>query len=633
MSEESLSKIINKKMIVAFTIITVLFSLLVFFTINGFINYRVYNIIYNNIVDSAFNSLEQYYESTGKMENSSKQALFDNITSQIKELEERNTYLEKIDLYNEDLQPADELFSRLSDEERFYFKSITENGQFIKRNRLKSLWTYYTRWSYVEEGNTSSEEYYLKVHFDFSQLSRLGWFLSLAICLLLLAALLVFVLFNINLSREITGPFVQLAKSMNQVSTIDLIEFDKKLDKTDIKEVNMLLSSYQGMTGELSSTFQELKAMNEQLHEAYQESNMLADKLNNVIGVAGKLTDTIFDDKEIFLKELFRVAKSMVSEADFGSVYLVEGESWRYIDTVGHDLEKLQQLSLKREYLPRTDNVSLIENFLAFEKNEMPSHLLKKVAEASKPIKSTLTVKLWIGNELSGGMSLDIARDSEKTFSRESYETVKAFANLASAFLTMQSYSNIQENFQREIIFSMINILELHDRYTRGHSENVARISVLFAERMGLEPQEVKAIYWAGLVHDIGKILVDNQILNKPGSLNDDEYGLIKKHPILGYEVLRGSEELRDIAIYVRHHHERWDGTGYPDQLKGVEIPLLSQIIAVADAWDTMRSERVYRTELSRETAVRELKEGRGTQFAPQVVDQALELIEEGEFN
>ncbi|OCL26732.1 hypothetical protein U472_08685 [Orenia metallireducens] len=182
------------------------------------------------------------------------------------------------------------------------------------------------------------------------------------------------------------------------------------------------------------------------------------------------------------------------------------------------------------------------------------------------------------------------------------------------------------------MIFSIINILEIHDRYTRGHSENVASISVEIAKRLDFSSEDIKMVYFTGLVHDIGKILVDKNILNKTTRLTDEEFAEIKKHSTWGYQLLSHSKDLEEIAIYTYCHHERWDGLGYPQRLKGDKIPLVSQIICVADAWDSMVNDRVYRQKLSRKVAIKELKDNKGKQFAPQIVDIALELIAEGEF-
>jgi len=168
----------------------------------------------------------------------------------------------------------------------------------------------------------------------------------------------------------------------------------------------------------------------------------------------------------------------------------------------------------------------------------------------------------------------------------------------------------------------------MYDYYTRGHSENVARLALLTAEEMGLSDQDILDTYWAGMVHDIGKLLIPVQILNKTEKLNDVEYDLIKKHPVWSSRAFADSQTLEHISEYVLYHHERWDGKGYPEGLKEDEIPLISHIIAVADAWDAMTSDRSYRDALSRKEACQEIRKNRGKQFAPQVVDSFVSLLE-----
>ncbi len=183
-----------------------------------------------------------------------------------------------------------------------------------------------------------------------------------------------------------------------------------------------------------------------------------------------------------------------------------------------------------------------------------------------------------------------------------------------------------QGKFQKDLLLSIIQILELYDLYTRGHSENVARYSALIAEKIKPDPEWIRRVYWAGLVHDIGKLLVPTHVLNKVNRLTEQEFELIKMHPIWGAKVLNTSEQLSDIGQYVLHHHERYDGQGYPDGLSGKEIPLASRIIAVADAFDAMTCERAYRKPFSDEEACSELKKSSGAQFDPEIVDMFITL-------
>lgn len=208
-------------------------------------------------------------------------------------------------------------------------------------------------------------------------------------------------------------------------------------------------------------------------------------------------------------------------------------------------------------------------------------------------------------------------------------QIIKAFQEMAIAFYTITRYNLVQLKYQKEIILSMLNILELHDTYTSGHSQNVAKIATSIAENMGLDSNQVKETYWAALIHDIGKIIVPARILNKKGRLEEEEFERIKKHPVWGHQILKNSEQLSNITEYVLHHHERWDGKGYPHGLKKDEIPLISQIVAIADAWDAMRSERAYREPLDFYTALGEINRNKGTQFSPEIADVFLELMSE----
>ncbi|HEX6962125.1 MAG TPA: HD-GYP domain-containing protein, partial [Lacipirellula sp.] len=147
------------------------------------------------------------------------------------------------------------------------------------------------------------------------------------------------------------------------------------------------------------------------------------------------------------------------------------------------------------------------------------------------------------------------------------------------------------------------------------------RVAVCIGERMGLNKDQLDTIYLGGLLHDIGKIGIDDQVLNKPGALTPEEFEHIKKHPQLGYDILRGVRQLQKILPIVLHHHESWDGTGYPHGLKGESTPLLARIAAVADAFDAMSSDRPYRQGMPDEKLDAILRDGSGRQWDPAVVE------------
>ena len=176
---------------------------------------------------------------------------------------------------------------------------------------------------------------------------------------------------------------------------------------------------------------------------------------------------------------------------------------------------------------------------------------------------------------------------------------------------------------------ALTSAIDAKDRYTSGHSNRVAYFSASLAERLGLSKMDRETIYLAGLLHDIGKIGIDDSVLNKAGELNDEEYEQIKLHPQLGYEILKGVQQLDKVLPIVLHHHEAWDGSGYPHGLQATEIPRMARIMAVADAFDAMSSDRPYRKGMADEKMDAILRAGAGTQWDPEVVEAFFEIREE----
>jgi len=267
-----------------------------------------------------------------------------------------------------------------------------------------------------------------------------------------------------------------------------------------------------------------------------------------------------------------------------------------------------------------------VDNIDEENRKLMPQEILQEYKKAVKQSKESAIVEFDLGEDISGHLSFDISLNSKKSFTRDSLKVIGAMGNIASAFLAFQQLALLQEEFQKEIILAVISMMEIHDPYTKGHSEQVANISRDIAKKMGFEEEEIKKTFWAGMVHDIGKILVPAEILNKPARLTDEEYAIIKKHPVWGFEVLENSKKLREIAKYVRSHHERYDGKGYPDGIIGKDIPKIARIMAVADTWDAMTRDRAYRKGLLFVQAVKELERNSGTQFDPEVVEVFLEM-------
>jgi response regulator RpfG family c-di-GMP phosphodiesterase len=180
-----------------------------------------------------------------------------------------------------------------------------------------------------------------------------------------------------------------------------------------------------------------------------------------------------------------------------------------------------------------------------------------------------------------------------------------------------------------DTVKSFARTLDAKDKYAAGHSERVTRYCLIIARAMKLRSKEIDLLAQAGLLHDIGKIGISDLLLHKKDKLEIDEYEETKMHPVIGRDILSTIQEFNDISEIVYHHHEWYDGHGYPDGIAGDKIPLLSRIIAVADAFDAMTSSRTYRERLGIDKAVDELRRNAGTQFDPQVVEALLSQIEQ----
>jgi HD-GYP domain-containing protein (c-di-GMP phosphodiesterase class II) len=164
---------------------------------------------------------------------------------------------------------------------------------------------------------------------------------------------------------------------------------------------------------------------------------------------------------------------------------------------------------------------------------------------------------------------------------------------------------------------------------TKEHADRIGQFSTIIGKRLSLSQDDLDRLRLFALLHDIGKIGISDQILNKPAALDEDELALMRTHPEIGYRIAMASPELATIADLILAHHERWDGEGYPNHIAGEKIPLLSRILAVTDAYDAMTEDRVYRKALTREKAMEEIKKNSGTQFDPHIASVFLEILEQ----
>jgi putative nucleotidyltransferase with HDIG domain len=199
---------------------------------------------------------------------------------------------------------------------------------------------------------------------------------------------------------------------------------------------------------------------------------------------------------------------------------------------------------------------------------------------------------------------------------------------LTGALSNLEEMGRELERSYMQTVQSLAVALEAKDRYTAGHSQRVARFATLIARSMGLGREDVEVVAQVALLHDIGKIGMMDSILNKPGNLTAEERELVKSHPVVGAQILSPVKTFERHVAGIRHHHEMFDGSGYPDRLKGDEIPVSARIVSLADAFDAMTSTRPYRIGLPLAFAMQEMIKMRGRQFCPTTVDAFVRVLQ-----
>ncbi len=267
-------------------------------------------------------------------------------------------------------------------------------------------------------------------------------------------------------------------------------------------------------------------------------------------------------------------------------------------------------------------------DFLHSDQNPCLVSASGKNHDLGQPVHSFMVVPLKIREKIFGVASAFIFQEDKVFTEKDIYYMNFITQKAASAIENIALYENIYENLFATL-FAFVTALEVRDLYTRKHSTRVAQYSHMIAREMGCSEEELDIINFAGSLHDIGKIGIRDDILLKPGRLTDAEYEKIKEHPIIGADIISklGLWD-REMEI-IRHHHERYDGKGYPDGLKGDDIPKLSRMLSVADCYDAMASDRSYRKKMEQEKILDIIRENSGTQFDPQVADAFLAISDQ----
>ena len=242
-------------------------------------------------------------------------------------------------------------------------------------------------------------------------------------------------------------------------------------------------------------------------------------------------------------------------------------------------------------------------------------------------IKSELAVHtILLDGKPAGALVAGDKAGEDPGVSSKDTQLLKAASEFLSVFLDNARMYEDQRRLFMGTLQALTASIDAKDRYTRGHSERVSHLAVMFSEAIGLDREFVEDIRICGLVHDVGKIGVPESVLQKVGTLTKEEFVLIRQHPEIGHRILRNVPQLANILPGVLHHHERWDGGGYPHGLAGEEIPLIARLLSVADTFDAMSSSRSYREAMPRDVVVKEIQDCAGTQFDPELARAFIDL-------
>lgn len=271
------------------------------------------------------------------------------------------------------------------------------------------------------------------------------------------------------------------------------------------------------------------------------------------------------------------------------------------------------------------DPSALGESFLD---NNPPEDLVRPMRPYHVEISNIMAVPLTQDNNALGFLAGFNKKNSG--FSSTDRFLIRALAGTAITAIMNSSLVRSFKGLFQHSVKTLANAIEARDVYTRGHTDRVSAFTQELAHQLGWDSQALENAYIGTLLHDIGKIGIPDSILSKPDRLTDDEFTKMREHVLIGVKIVKDIPQLEPVSFFIRHHHERYDGRGYPDKLAGEDIPLAGRLVAVADSFDAMTSDRPYRKGMNLDQAVNELKRNSGTQFDPHVVELFLYLLESG---
>ena len=370
-----------------------------------------------------------------------------------------------------------------------------------------------------------------------------------------------------------------------------------------------------------------LKAEVERRERLHQLNNELVKKVAEVNTLNRVMEDfsAIDSSYEIFNKVVRLGVEELKADLVFFHVYSEQENSLVLVDKAGVENKKYQE-SYSAD-IPEQEKIFIIES-LGSDHNPCLIADASGIPSMKGQVHSFMVAPLKIRDKIFGVVSAYIFQGPRFFGEQDIYYLSFITQKAASGIENIALYENIYENLF-STLFAFVTALEVRDLYTRKHSTRVARVAHMIAEEMGCTEEELDMINVAGSLHDIGKIGIRDDILLKPGRLTQDEYEEIKEHPAIGADIISKLGLWGREAQIIRHHHERFDGTGYPDGIKGAQIPKLARILSVADSYDAMASDRAYRKKMDKHVVLDIIIKNSGTQFDPDVVAVFLRVADQ----
>jgi len=405
------------------------------------------------------------------------------------------------------------------------------------------------------------------------------------------------------------GNEILLEKKLNFLGS-NMVRFAKFLQKEDVakEQIRQQMKKYISYLGGIKKDFIKLRKEYRSLYFLNRISAAISD---------------IIETRDFFSSSLDIILSLLDAQRGFIMFYNEQSKEFevkiaRQMDSEVRNAESFSHNIVRFVY--ENDKTVIVNN--PDQDNRFTNG--KSVIEFN--IKAAMAGVLKYKGEKTGVIYID--RQTEGNgFSDVDRKFFDSYVNHCSlTFERVKLYSELEDSYLASIKV-LANVLDAKDPYTHGHSERVMEYSVAIARALGLDPKDIKNIEFGALLHDIGKVGVDINILNKPGRLTDEEFEVIKSHPEQGFEIIEPIKFLQDKFAAIKYHHERWDGKGYPESLKGEDIPLEARIVAIADTFDAMTSTRSYRKALDKSVAIEEIRKNSGTQFDPRLVDAFMKVV------